>query len=106
MPKKEEKIRLNIWKISSIILLILLIASIFTSGFGLFSNYKLSSQQAQDLVVNFVNQNIPEGTAIPISIEKQSGFYAVTLQVSGETGVVYLSSDGKLLFPAAIPVEQ
>ena len=103
---KKETVSINPWHLVSGLLLILLIASILTSGFKGSSKYSLSDQEASDLVVSYINTNVPQISASSSGVEKESGLYKITLNVNGQQGESYLSSDGKLLFPQVLKIEE
>ena len=113
MPRKKKKshkkdtITLNVWHLSSAVLLILLIISITTSGFrgGSSSSYALSDQEAGDKVINFINTNVEQVTASITSVARENGLYKITLLINGQQGESYLSADGKILLPQALNLD-
>jgi len=103
-PHHSDKIKINIWQILTIAFAIILIVSIFTQGFTSFS--RISEKKAEEIVVTFVNDNIPGASSSIVSAEKTSGVYKLRLSVNGQEGDSYLTTDGKLLFPTALPLDQ
>src|SRR3989338_8046205 len=90
---KSDKVRINLWQILTLILAILLIASIFTYGFRFSANsFKLSNQQAEEKVTGFINENIPGVTASVVSTSRESGVYKLILSANGQEGESYLSA--------------
>ncbi|MEM4714461.1 MAG: hypothetical protein QXQ79_02905 [Candidatus Nanoarchaeia archaeon] len=67
-----------------------------------------SGNEIGEKTVKFINDNmIPEGyeNAILKNVIKENGLYKVSLEFNGKDVFVYVSPDGKLLFPSAIPLE-
>jgi len=104
---KKDTIKINLFHIIAGVLLIALLASILTSGFRFSSSSsQLSEKAAGEKTALFINQNVPGASASVVATEKVSGVYKITLSVNGQEGDSYLSQDGKLLFPAALPLDQ
>lgn len=114
---KEEvkKIRMGnagFWKWSTGILLVLLILSLYMSGFS-FGGEK-GKEDVADKTVAFVNENLLAGfgTAIFQSVTKENGFYKIevnlvsTFSEATENATLYVSKDGDLLFPTAIDMSE
>lgn len=100
---KLKKIR--IWQVSTVILGVLLIISLFR-GIG-FSNGAGSGQNGDVLAektVKFINENLLQGkgTANLEEVEESNGMYKIKLDIGGQAMESYISSDGNLLFPQAI----
>ena len=98
------------WMILTVILAILLVISIAYFGelFGKISNptNSLDKQVVADKVINYVNSNVlTDGSkATLISVEENSGVYAIKISLSGNTVDAYATKDGTMLFPAALEV--
>jgi len=111
--KSKESIKIkksSMWQITSVILSLLLIVSIFTSGFGLRKGGGggIGADAAADKAVNFIESNLlAEGlTATLKSVEEDNELYKAVLEVSGQEFTSYVTKDGKLLFPSAINMEE
>jgi len=110
MEKKHEKKHskklkpIDTWKIISAVAVILLIASVFTSGF----NFGLSSQAAAEKAVGFINTNLMQpGTSATLeNVQAENGLYKLTLSISGQEFESYITKDGNLLFPQALSLEE
>lgn len=84
------------WQIFTIVLAILFITSIITSGF----HFGVSK--------NTIKNTIEElSGATVLSVEKEKGVYKANLEdEQGNKGIIYITKDGKLLFQGAIDVEK
>jgi thiol-disulfide isomerase/thioredoxin len=101
-PKKKDwwKSRKN-WMGISLLLAILLIVSIFSSGF----NFN-SSQKAEENILSFLS-SIPDIENFEVvSIQEESDVYKVNLNLNGEAVEVFASKDGKLLFTTHVPLTE
>ena len=114
--KSKESIKIkksSMWQITSAILGLLLIVSIFTSGFGFRDGSgkitgMMTADAAADKAVNFIGSNLlAEGqTATLKSVEEDNQLYMVRLEIGGQEFKSYITKDGKLLFPSAIDLEE
>lgn len=68
----------------------------------------LSSQEAANKALDFINQNILSGqaTASLVDIVEENGLYKMKTKIGEEELDLYVSKDGKLLFPQAINLEE
>jgi len=93
------------WKFISGILLVLLIAAIYTNGFHLTgataATIPITQIDAEEKVLDYVNNNLlrPPFTAEVKSSEELDGLFKVTLDVAGQEVNSYLTKDGKFFFP-------
>lgn len=98
------------WKALTGILVILLIFSVFTSGFNLSDStgaligtegQQITLAEAQDKTLDYVNSNLlaPPFNAELESSEELSSLYRITLQVAGQSIDSYITKDGELFFP-------
>ncbi len=92
------------WKLIAGILLVLLVASVYTNGFGMAKNVNaqgLSLSEAEDKALSYVNDNLlqPPFVAELESSEDVGNLYKVSLSVAGQTVDSYLTKDGALFFP-------
>lgn len=64
----------------------------------------ISSEDAAEKAINFINQNLLSGgiTASLIEVSEEIGLYKIKFDIEGREIESYLSRDGKLLFPDAI----
>jgi hypothetical protein len=94
-PKKE----MNIWMMSTLVLIVALCASLFFLFAGSGSTV-LSPDDAAEKVNDFINANLVQpGTSASISsVEEVSDFYNVTLSYQENDIPVYVSKDGTYLF--------
>jgi protein-disulfide isomerase len=103
---KKEKL----WMIISGILAVLFIISISTGGFGKgegTSGGKLSSQEAADKAINYINTNLmqPGQTASVKGVEDTGNLYNIKLDIGGREFDSYVTKDGNLLFPSVVDLE-
>ncbi|MCD4666782.1 hypothetical protein K8R47_03155 [archaeon] len=100
--KKHHKIKINYWKMITIFMAVLFIASIFTSGFG-FLTAKPKQQVAEEAVA-FINTNLLTGgnSVVLDSVSKEGCLYKMDLSLEEQKLESYVTKDGNLLFPQAI----
>ncbi|MBL7054338.1 hypothetical protein ISS05_01105, partial [Candidatus Woesearchaeota archaeon] len=99
----------NFWQIVSAILGVLLILSVFTSGFGVNKNKGgLSADEASSKAIEFINNYvISDGQkAIFDGVEEDNQLYKVKISLQGQKFDSYVTKDGRLLFPSAIDMNQ
>ena len=99
----------SFWKVIAGVLLIILIASIYTNGFGLAkgnSNGELSLSEAEMKALDFVNNNLLQEPFIAeITSSTDAGnLYQITLSVAGQEVDSYITKDGSLFFPQGFAV--
>lgn len=94
----------NFWMIASIVLAVTLVVSVFTNGFNSFGG--LSEQEASDAVVSYIESNVDGANVEAKEVIDAGDFYAVKINLNGEEVESFLSKDGKMLFPYAIPLEE
>ena len=89
------------YKRISIVLVILLLVSIFTSGFTF---NRFLKEKVADNTIEFVNNEIlnGQGTASSAGIIFEHGLYKLSLDINGQVTETYVSTDGSLLFPQII----
>lgn len=98
----------SIWMIVSSVLAVLLVVSILTNGFkGGVSGGTLSSQEAADKAVAYINTNLlqPGTTAKVDGVEESEDLYNIKLNIGGRVYDSYVTKDGRLLFPSAVDLE-
>ena len=102
----HHKTKLNLWMISALGLVVLLIISVITSGFGFFNFGELSSEEASEKALAFVNNNLLQGQSVAqiVDLSEENGAYKMTLSISGQELDTYVSKDGELFFPQALPI--
>ncbi|MBR9679828.1 MAG: thioredoxin family protein [Candidatus Altiarchaeota archaeon] len=102
--KRSRKVTVSVWKISTIVSLILLVISVFTGGFTKIKSVELTGQVAANKAVKFINENIlqDQATAKLEGVEESNGMYKIKLIINDQAMESYISNDGKLLFPEAI----
>lgn len=95
------------WKVVTVILALVVVLSVFTSGFRFDALPTASSgaviplTEAESKVVQFLNENVlvPPFTAAVTKSQEENGLYKLTLSIAGQSVDSYLSKDGALLFP-------
>ncbi len=104
--EKKSTSKAFYWQVATGVLVILLIISIFTGGLSFKS--KLSKDEAAANTIKFINEQLLKGQAIAelTSIEEKDGLYNIKLRVNGQEVNSYVTSDGKLFFPTAIPLTE
>lgn len=105
MKKIIEKIKgMGLNKIlipACVILIILAVAQ------GLYSQRGISSKKAGEIVVNYVTKAIEGQTTVTIIEDavKESGVYKLKIKIGEQEMPVYVSLNGKLIFPNGIEVD-
>lgn len=104
--KKTKIKKIVIWQLSSAVLVILLIISIVTGGFGLKKTAvgELTAEQAADKAISFVNSNLlqPGVTATLKGVETKGDLYLMKMDIGGKDYESYITKDCSLLFPSAV----
>jgi len=106
-PQKERKS--NYWKILTVVLGVLLIASVVTDGFRQFSfSSGITGQAVADKSVGFINQNLLQGQAAASvkTVETEGDLYKIKLLINGKDFDTYVTKDGKKLFVQSFDLEQ
>jgi len=100
MPIKRKK-KVSTWKIATVVLVILLAASILTNGFrfGGVTGAAVSDSKAGEGVLIYVN-SIPGITATLDTVEEDGNFYIVDLLINDNPVGIYVTKDGKMMFPS------
>ncbi len=101
---------------NKIIPIVIIIVGVLIAGAVVYTNYTkcpeetstevqiLSSQEAGDKMVGFINDNILQGQADISLIEtlEESGLYKVKFEVGEEEAEWWITGDGNFIFPQAI----
>ncbi|MFC1728105.1 hypothetical protein ACFLZ7_01405 [Nanoarchaeota archaeon] len=108
MTKKHKKLKMtkkDVWRVSTIVLGVLLLISLFTSGFS--SLNAVSEDVAVEKAVSFINANLlqPGTTAQLVEVTSEGGLYNLHLDIGGRTYNSFITKDAKILCPSAIPLE-
>jgi len=106
--EKEKKRRISIWVISTIVIALLLIISIFTHGFGISGITGAATKDVGETVKTYIEENLVEpGTEVEVkNVEKENGLYKLTINIQGQEFDSYVSEDGKLLFPSVVDMSK
>ncbi|MBR9691581.1 thioredoxin family protein [Candidatus Woesearchaeota archaeon] len=105
---KHKIKKIVVWQISTAVLVVLLIISVFMGGFSKGSSSGLTAQAAADKTIKFINQNLlqGQGKATLKSVEESGNLYRLKLDVNGQELDSYVTKDGQLLFPQAINLDE
>lgn len=115
MTKEEKKDiikkikRRHGWKLLTLALFLLLLASIFTSGFAaFFRSTPVGADKAANDAVEFINENLLAGraTAKLESIKEEENLYIMKMNIGGQQFESYITKDGKYLFPQGIDLTE
>lgn len=100
--KKETK-KKNPYVFVTVILGILLVASMLTQGFSIFSSVPAStaSEKVKGLILTATGEE-----PIIDSISESNGLYKINTTIQGKPYSFYVTKDGKLFIPQVIPFEQ
>tara|TARA_Y100000034_G_C6903071_1_gene418229 strand:+ start:528 stop:1424 length:897 start_codon:yes stop_codon:yes gene_type:complete len=100
----ENKKKMNTWQVATVVLAVLFLLSVF----NVFS-FSGSTTGVTGNAVAYINDNLlePGSEAILINSETTNGgIIKATLNIAGQVTETYISPDGKLLFPGAIPLTE
>ena len=104
--KYFSKFRENPWIVSTILLVVVLIALMFFGGFGAGSGNTVSGDTAANNLISFIkSQPGTQGDVKVISNEKEGTLYKVTVDYQGQNIPVYVSMDGKYLITNVVPLD-
>jgi len=93
----------RLWQLSTAVLVILFIGSIFIDKSSLFST-SITGNAVAEQTIEYLNKNILQGQAAATvtKITESNGLYNIKLNINGKEIDSYATKDGKLLFPQAI----
>jgi len=100
----------NIWKITTVIFLVLFVGALYFNGMPSFSQ----NDAAVDNAIGFINDNMLMGmaTAEVQDVTEEYGLYKVDLLISSTTEDLsqeytsYITKDGKILFPTVVDLTE
>lgn len=95
--------KLFVWKVICAVLAVLLIASLLANK----GPSVLSKEEAASKAIDFINTNMLQGqaTALLSNVGEKNGLYTMSFSIGNQSYDSYVSKDGGLLFPSAIPLE-
>ncbi|MFZ5955598.1 MAG: DsbA family protein [Nanoarchaeota archaeon] len=97
--KHKKNIFNNYWAVSTIILVILLIAVLLINPMS----QNVSKDEAGESVVNFLNAQTGGGVGL-VNVEAQGSLYQVTVSYQNQDIPVYITSDGKNFVYNIVPL--
>ena len=99
-PKRKSKSKF--WKISTLVLLALLILLNYSDL------SRLSKEEVSTSTINFINENLLQAgdEAQLVSATKEGDLYNLKLNIAGQEIDSYVTKDGKLLFPQVIKMDE
>jgi len=98
----EEKKKINLWQIATIVFAFLFVLALFNVF-----NYNGSVTRITGNAVGYINDNLMDSSssAQVVSSERVNGVIKVVLNINNNLMESYISPDGELLFPSAIPLK-
>ncbi len=102
-----SKFRENPWIVSTAVLGILFVATLFFSfGSGAsIGGSAASEKEVGEKIVNFLNSQVQQGQVELQSVEKDKGLYKVTVLYQGDSIPVYATLDGENLVYQLVPLD-
>lgn len=99
---KKRKLKLNLWKVFTVVLAVLLAVSLYFNFGGFSSEEKVATE-----TMDFINDELLQGQTVAqlLTVEEKSGLYNLKLSLSGEEIDSYVTKDGSIFFPQAIMVK-
>ncbi len=96
MAEEQRTKKMNYWKISAIVLGVLLVLSVFTNGLP-FTGFFAKESKVQP-AIDFINNNLIQNGEVTLKdVSEESGLYKLTLEYQGEEIEVHATEDGKYL---------
>ncbi len=109
--KAETSVKMKastFWQAIAGVLAVVLVVSIITGGFAFKKAGALSADEAANNTVDFINTRLELAganvTATLNSVAEKNGLYAVSVEIEGQAMETFVTKDGQLLFPQAIPM--
>lgn len=104
-PAKTSASKFPVWPVVSVILIIVIAASILTHGFSFTgfssSGKQITPAQAEERAVAFVNELLDgQATATASNVTEANGLYKINLVVGTQEYDSYITKDGSVLFPS------
>ncbi|MFH0829814.1 MAG: thioredoxin domain-containing protein, partial [Candidatus Aenigmatarchaeota archaeon] len=108
MQQAEKKARPLAWIAVTGILVIVLIASVLTGGFGITGAAiaGTDANTAANKALDFINTIQPGTKAYLNGVGQSNGLYTMNFTVDGQKYMAYISPDGKMLFPSVIDISE
>ncbi len=105
--EKQEKMNLEkIFMITSVVLFVLLVVSIFTEGFEIIGTI-VGGDDIKEKITAYTDTVLQgQANAKVKTIEEESGLYKVDLEIDSKDYKIYVSKDGKIMFPVAILLDK
>ncbi len=108
--RRNRMVKSSFWKYTTVILLLLLVASLYSGSVSLPSwGSTVEDGDVVDKAVAFINEEMLAGFAVAelVSVEEKNDYYQLDLKVETTTGeeqefTSYVTKDGELLFPTAV----
>jgi len=109
--KAEHSVKMKastLWQAIAGVLAVVLVVSILTGGFAFKKAGAISADEAATNAIDFINSRLELAganvTATLNSVVEKNGLYAVALEIEGQQMETFVTKDGQLLFPQAIPM--
>ncbi len=112
---KEERVDVGFikrpffWQITSVILLVLFIVSLFSAFSGVtgYTVKDLGSENAREQVKEYVDAVLQGRFVADIGpAVEDGGLYKILVQIQGQEITSYVTKDGRLFFPTVVDLEQ
>ncbi|MFH1575786.1 MAG: hypothetical protein ABIB55_02475 [Candidatus Nealsonbacteria bacterium] len=89
----------------------IVVAGVLIAGAFVYVNFwpngMLSTQQAAEKAIAFINKNIEQGaTATLVQITEENNVYKISLEINGTPYESYITKDGNFLFPSGINLKE
>ena len=109
LPQEPKKARPWAWISIIAVLVIALVASVFTNGFGITGGFvTLDPNAAANKAISFINSNVLKSqgmTAQLINTSESHGLYLVNIAISGQKTYIYVSKDGNMFFQPGAEID-
>jgi hypothetical protein len=105
---KEIVSKINVWQVSTFVLIVLFLASVITGGFNFEAKKVLPEKTVADKAVKYINENMlnGQGLAKVDSVDKSGDLYLLNLDVNGQKFASYVTKDGEMFFTQAINLSE
>ena len=102
------KINKNLIVVIIVIVILIVIAFLYQKGQFKGMGQSISSQQAAERAIGYINSNILAGggTASLVGVTEANGVFKVSIKIGEQGYDSYVSKDGKLLFPEGYEMDK
>jgi len=114
MEEEVRRKKVNVWKVTTFLLVVFFVGFSLTSGFGITGGTvfsQVSKEEAGEKALNYINLDLEslDYSAYILRVEEEKGLYKIVFKIEGlESGELssYVTKDGELLFPFSYDLDK